>query len=89
MTGDGIAVDVSVRYKNIPSRREYSMEYADIITQVISTVGFPIAMCVLMFWFLNKEQETHKSEMNELKEVIAKNNEVLASLKQLIADKLA
>ena len=64
------------------------MEYADIIVQVISTVGFPIAMCILMFWFLNKEQENHKNEMNELKDVIARNNEVLASLKQLIEDKL-
>lgn len=64
------------------------MEYADIIVQIISTVGFPIAMCVLMFWFLNKEQENHKNEMNELKDVIARNNEVLASLKQLIEDKL-
>ena len=65
------------------------MDYADIIVQVISTVGFPIAMCVLMFWFLTKEQETHKVEMNDLKDVIAKNNEVLASLKQLIEDKLS
>ena len=64
------------------------MEYADIIVQIISTVGFPIAMCVLMFWFLNKEQDNHKNEMNELKDVIARNNEVLASLKQLIEDKL-
>lgn len=65
------------------------MEYADIIIQVISTVGFPVAMCILMFWFLNKEQDNHKTEMLELKEVIAKNNEVLASLKQLIEDKLS
>lgn len=64
------------------------MEYADVIVQVISTVGFPIAMCVIMFWFLNKEQENHKTEMLELKDVIARNNEVLASLKQLIEDKL-
>lgn len=64
------------------------MEYADVIIQAISTVGFPIACCCLMFWFLNKEQETHKMEMNELKDVIAKNNEILASLKQLIQDKL-
>lgn len=64
------------------------MEYFDILVQAITQVGFPIAMCVLMFWFLNKEQNTHKEEMNELKEVIAKNNEVLASLKQLIEDKL-
>lgn len=65
------------------------MEYADVIIQVISTVGFPVAMCILMFWFLTKEQDNHKAEMLELKEVIAKNNEVLASLKQLIEDKLS
>ena len=65
------------------------MENIDIIVSVISTVGFPIAMCVIMFWFLNREQQTHKEEMNDLKDVIAKNNEVLASLKQLIEDKVA
>ena len=64
------------------------MENIDIIVSAISTVGFPIAMCVIMFWFLNKEQQTHKEEMNELKDVISKNNEVLASLKQLIEDKV-
>ena len=64
------------------------MEYIDVIVQAISTVGFPIAMCAIMFWFLNKEQETHKAEMIHLKDVIAQNNEVLASLKQLIEDKL-
>lgn len=64
------------------------MDSLDIIIQAVSTVGFPIAMCVLMFWFLNKEQQTHKDEMNELKDVIARNNEVLASIKQLIEDKL-
>lgn len=64
------------------------MEYADVIVQVVSTVGFPIAMCLIMFWFLNKEQENHKTEMLELKDVIARNNEVLVSLKQLIEDKL-
>lgn len=64
------------------------MENIDLIIQAISTVGFPIAMCVIMFWFLNREQQTHKEEMNDLKDVIAKNNEVLASIKQLIEDKL-
>lgn len=64
------------------------MEYADMIVQVISTIGFPIAMCLIMFWFLNKEQETHKQEMLELKDVLARNNEVLVGLKQLLEDKL-
>lgn len=64
------------------------MEYVDVIVQVISTIGFPIAMCLIMFWFLNKEQETHKQEMLELKDVLAQNNNVLVGLKQLLEDKL-
>lgn len=64
------------------------MENMDAIVQVIATLGFPAAMCILMFYFLNKEQENHKAEMLELKGVISQNNEVLASLKQLIEDKL-
>lgn len=64
------------------------MENVNVIIQAISTVGFPIVMCGIMFWFLNKEQENHKAEMLSLKEVIAENNKVLEGLKQLIEDKL-
>ena len=64
------------------------MENMDLIMQAIGTIGFPIVMTLIMFYFLNKEQENHKAEMNELKDVIAGNNEVLAQLKQLIEDKL-
>lgn len=63
------------------------MDY-EVLINAISTIGFPIVMCGIMFWFLNKEQENHKAEMLALKDVIARNNEVLASLKQLIEDKL-
>lgn len=64
------------------------MDELNIVIQAISTVGFPIVMCGIMFWFLNKEQENHKAEMVELKDVISENNQVLAALKQLIEDKL-
>lgn len=64
------------------------MEDMNTIIQAISTVGFPIVMCGIMLWFLNKEQENHKSEMLSLKEVISENNKVLEGLKQLIEDKL-
>ena len=61
---------------------------AEDVVQIISTVGFPIAMCLLLFWNMKQEQETHKTEVLELKDVISRNNEILASLKQLIEDKL-
>lgn len=61
---------------------------AEDVVQIISTVGFPIAMCLLLFWNMKQEQDTHKQEVLELKDVISRNNEILASLKQLIEDKL-
>lgn len=71
-----------------PERRSMSMDEINVIIQAVSTVGFPIVMCGIMFWFLNKEQENHKAEMVSLKDVIAENNQVLEGLKQLIEDKL-
>ena len=63
------------------------MEFTEILA-AISTVGFPIVFCLILFWYLREESKNHKEEMNDLKTVIAENNIVLASLKQLIQDKL-
>lgn len=40
------------------------------IMSAISTVGFPIAMALLMFWYLQKETENHRMETEGLKEAI-------------------
>lgn len=58
------------------------------ILSAITTVGFPIVFCLLLFWYLREETNNHKSEMMDLKQVISENNTILASLKQLIEDKL-
>lgn len=42
----------------------------DNIVQIISSVGFPIAMCLLIFWYMQKESENHKIETNSLKDAI-------------------
>ena len=57
-------------------------------TQIISSIGFPIAACCAIFYMMNKEREDHKNEITTLKDVISNINETLASLKQLIEDKL-
>ena len=41
----------------------------DIVTAV-STVGFPIVMCILTFYYMEKEAESHKQEVDGLKEVL-------------------
>ena len=41
----------------------------DVVTAV-STVGFPIVMCILIFYYMEKEAESHKQEVDGLKEVL-------------------
>lgn len=63
------------------------MEFAEIFS-AISTIGFPIVACIMLFWYLQTESKNHKDEVADLKSVISENNTILAALKQLIEDKL-
>lgn len=49
------------------------MEMTDLLT-AISTVGFPIVFCILLFWYLREETKNHKEEVMDLKSVIAVQN---------------
>ena len=51
----------------------------DDIVNIISSVGFPIAMTLLLFWYMtkqndriDKQNEAHKEETNSLKDAINK-----------------
>ena len=46
------------------------------IVQLISSLGFPIACCIAMFWQNNKLNESHKEETTKLNEAI--NNNTIA-----------
>lgn len=50
------------------------------ITQLISSVGFPIAMCVYTIYTLNKQTEAHKAEINELRTAIENNTQAITAL---------
>ena len=63
------------------------MEFAEILS-AIGTVGFPVVFCIILFSYVKEQTKTHKEEVTELRNVIAENNQILASLKQLIEDKL-
>lgn len=52
----------------------------DTIVQVISTVGFPIACCVVMFYMWDKEREAHDTEVKEITKAITNNNLLLQRL---------
>lgn len=50
------------------------------ITTIISTVGFPIAMCVYMIYALQKISESHKAEIDELRTTIENNTVAVVKL---------
>lgn len=49
---------------------------ANAIVQLVSSLGFPIACCIAMFWQNNKLNENHKAEVSKLNEAI--NNNTIA-----------
>ena len=57
---------------------------AQIIGQLIASLGFPIVAAAAMFWMVNKNEERHKEEIGNLRKTIEDNTSVLASLKELI-----
>ena len=58
------------------------------IAQIVSTIGFPSAFCLLLFFYMKEQMKVHKEETDGLKNVINENTVLLASLKQLIEDRL-
>ena len=50
------------------------------ITQFIGTLGFPIAVCLVCFWYINKREEQHKDEIKKLSDAINNNTIVMQKL---------
>ena len=54
------------------------------IAQIVSTLGFPIAAFLLMWWQLREENEAHRQETKDLTMAVNNNTQALIHL----ADKL-
>jgi len=52
-----------------------------VITQLIGSLGFPIAVSIALFWYINKTQkeqtEKYQQEQKETREVISNNTLML------------
>ena len=59
-------------------RKERNMEEViQIVTNLVSNVGFPIACVVAMFYMQNKEREAHKAESAAWVEALNRNTDVM------------
>lgn len=53
------------------------------ITTLIGSYAFPIIMCLVLFYYLEEEQKSHKDEMEDLRKTIEDNTKILSELKTL------
>lgn len=60
--------------------------YMDVnaIVSLISNVGFPVAVCVALFYYMEKQNERHQNETDKLNETVQSNTKVLTELCTLI-----
>ena len=38
----------------------------DAVVSIISSVGFPIAMCLVLLWYINKKDEQYVEQLTEM-----------------------
>lgn len=55
------------------------------IMSAISTVGFPIVMCLILLYLMNTQSEQHKEEMNKITEALNNNTLAVQHLTDMLA----
>lgn len=50
------------------------------ISQLVSTLGFPIAMCGLMAYYIKYTEDRHREEVSGLRDALNNNTTVLQKL---------
>ena len=55
------------------------------ITALIGSLGFPIVMCLIMVKVMMQMEESHKTEIDSLKESLNNNTNVLTKLETMLS----
>ena len=55
---------------------ELEMETNEIV-QIISNFGFPVLMCLLLFYYIRNEQNKTNKTLQELRQVIDRNTTII------------
>lgn len=57
------------------------------VMQFVSTIGFPIAICLILLWFIKDMLEKHKDETNKFTESLNNNTLVLQRVCDMLSVK--
>lgn len=57
-----------------------AMDNVQVLIQAISTVGFPIAMCCIMAYYVKYTEDKRREEINSIREALENNTLALTKL---------
>lgn len=63
------------------------MDTLQTVINLIKDLGFPIAVCIAMFWLNNKQVEQHKEEMAKVTDALNNNKLALTELRDSLDKK--
>lgn len=63
------------------------MDSVQAIVQVVQSVGFPIVCCGALFWYMIKQRDAHKDEMDKMTTAINNNTQVLTQIITMLGGK--
>ena len=61
------------------------MDIVNVVARVISSLGFPIAVCCWLLYDKIQERKVHTEEMTEMRKAIESNTSIMLELKTMIA----
>lgn len=56
------------------------------VINLVSNYIFPVAMCLILVWKMERDQERYRQDLNTLREVVEKNTEIIAEIKGVISE---
>lgn len=65
-----------------------SAETLTLITQLINNNLFPIAVCLILMWYIKGVQEKEREAVEKMTSVIAENTEVMRELQSVVKEHL-
>lgn len=65
----------------------FKVEFIDIVKELISNVGFPIACACMMFWEMEQERKAHKEESATWVEALNRNTNVMEKILNKLEEK--
>lgn len=63
------------------------MEFVEVVTNIVSNVGFPIACVFMMFWEMEQERKAHKEESETWVEALNRNTVVMEKILERLGGK--